>query len=439
MNFIKENKKIFIGIGIALLAIVLCLFVYTGRQYGYQAKNAMYVSARFLGEYKIGDGEWQSYVKGKHIPADEGDVTLKGHFELYVPNTGEVIGNAMEGMVLAFYFNHIGGEVSEGGEEFRPFDAEFDITGEDMCGEMYIGYECMGADEITIKLTNPHKFGNSNAVDDFLNNLNTYGGTDFERDMLNKGSVCRIWGIALILFAFMLLGTAIFSTLIHVNGSKSLCLVGLGIFFSGIYFMFKAHGVMFFSEIIKFNTRMLVGSMMLYVLMLNVLIAFWLDGKAKKVGTGMTVLALLSVSAFMIAPNFWGIRFYDTLPIWATVQSVICLVMIVLLAHRFGVGGKNEKIISGLAMLPMSAFILDSIGTGLGLWQGGVISENVFIIIFVAALILTLKIVPENMNAAARARELEGEKLILKAELADSRIATPHTQTKCHIKQLREV
>ena len=160
MKSFKETfkNKIFIGICISLLVIVLCTFVYTGRDFGNQAMNAMYLSAQFQGEYKIADGDWHPYVKGEHIPANKGDVTLKGHFELYVPDTGDVIGNAEEGVILAFYFNHIGGEVSENGEDFRPFDAEFDIAGEDMCGEMYIGYECIGTDEITIKLKNPHKF-----------------------------------------------------------------------------------------------------------------------------------------------------------------------------------------------------------------------------------------------------------------------------------------
>ena len=432
MKSFKEYKKILIGICISLLAIVLCFFVYTARQYGNQAMNAFYLSARFQGEYRIANGEWKTYIKGEHIPANKGDVTLKGHFELYVPDTGEVVGNAEEGVILAFYFNHIGGEVSENGEDFRPFDAEFDIAGEDMCGRMYIGYECIGADEITIKLKNPHKFGNAGAVDDFLNNLNTYGGTDFERDMLNRGSTERVLGIALILFAFMILGTAIFSMMIHVKGNGNLWLVGIGIFFSGIYFMFKAHGVMFFSEIIKFNTRMLLGSMMLYMLIITAIIAFMLRGKAKKLGISLTVIALVSICAFMLVPKFADVKFYDTLIAWTSLQSMICLIMIVLLALHFLKSNKNEKTLSILASFPMIAFILDSLGTGLDIWQGGDVSEIVFILMFAIALILLLKVVPQNLNAAIRARELEAEKKILSAELAESRIATMISQIQPH-------
>ena len=434
MIFLKEksNKKIFIGICISLLAIVLCTFVYTGRDYGNQAMNALYLSAEFQGEYKVADGDWQPYVKGEHIPANKGDVTLKGHFQLFVPTTGEIVGNAQEGTVLAFYFNHIGGEVSEGGEEFRPFDAEFDLIGEDLCGKMYIGYECKGTDEITIKLKNPHKFGNPGAVDDFLNNLSTYGGTNFERDTLNRGSAHRILGIALILFAFMILGTAIFSILIHSKDSKNLWLVGFGVFCAGIYFLFKAHGVMFFSEIIKFNTRMMTGSMMLYMLAITAVIADWLQGKAKMVGRSLTVFALFSNLAFMMAPVFSNVKFYDTLPVWAGVQSAICIVMIVLLALRFAKGDKNGKIISFFAMLPMLSFIIDVAGIGYGLCQGALISETTFILIFVASLIVLLKVVPQNLNAAIRARDLEVEKKILKAELTESRIATMISQIQPH-------
>ena len=434
MKFLKDipKKKVFIGICIALLTIVLFIFVYTGRNFGNQAKNAMYLSAEFQGEYKVADGQWQTYVKGEHIPANKGDVTLKGYFQLLVPTTGEIIGKATEDVVLAFYFNHISGEISENGEDFYTFDAELDNAGEDMCGVMYIGYRCNDAEEITIRLKNPHKFGNAGAVDDFLNNLNTYGGTDFERDMLKRGNAHRICGAVLILFAFMILGTAIFASLIHIKGHQNLWFVGLSISFAGIYFLFKAHGVIFFSEIIKFNTRMFVSSMMLYILMLTAFISFQLHGKTKKIGISLIVLDLFSILTFILAPVFADIKFYDTLPIWVALQSVLCLVMTVLLAVEFFAGSKNEKIFTAFSILPMIAFILDAIGTTLGAWQGGVVSEIVFTIMFAASLILLLKVVPQNLNAAIRAKELEAEKVILKAQLTESRIATLISQIQPH-------
>ena len=88
--------------------------------------------------------------------------------------------------------------------------------------------------------------------------------------------------------------------------------------------------------------------------------------------------------------------------------------------------------VSLFGMLPMISFIFDVAGTGLSLWQGGLISEVVFILIFVASLIVLLKVVPQNLNAAIRARELEAEKMILNAKLTESRIATMISQIQPH-------
>lgn len=434
MNFLKENpkKKIFFGTCILLLAIVLFFFVYTGRNFGNQAMNAMYLSAEFVGEYKISDGEWQPYVKGEHIPANKGEVTLKGNFQMFVPTSGEIIGNPSEGTVLAFYFNHIAGEISEDGKEFRSFDAEFDIAGEDMCGKMYIGYMCSGAEEITIKLRNPHKFGNSGAVDDFLNNLSTYGGTDFEKDTLSRGIVERTLGIVLILFSFMLLGTAIFSTIIHIKTGRNLWVIGFSILFAGIYFLFEAYGVMFFSQIIKFNTRMLLGSIMLYVLTINLFATVQLKDKAKLVGEILTALSLICTFVFMMCSVFSFVKFYDTLPLWVTLQSVISLVMIVLLVLHFGKCDKNQKILCSFAILPMVAFLADAVGIGFNFWQRALASEFAFVVMFAAFLVLLLRVVPQNLNAAIRAKELEAEKVRLNAQLAESRIATMISQIQPH-------
>ena len=62
--------------------------------------------------------------------------------------------------------------------------------------------------------------------------------------------------------------------------------------------------------------------------------------------------------------------------------------MIVLLAKLFDGGSKGEKILSAIGMLPMMAFIVDSLGVGAGVWEGGIVSEFVFILIFVASIIL---------------------------------------------------
>ena len=50
----------------------------------------------------------------------------------------------------------------------------------------------------------------------------------------------------------------------------------------------------------------------------------------------------------------------------------------------------------------------------------------------ILAMVMVLKLIPYNINAAAKAKELEMEKIVLNAELAESRISTMMSQIRPH-------
>ena len=82
--------------------------------------------------------------------------------------------------------------------------------------------------------------------------------------------------------------------------------------------------------------------------------------------------------------------------------------------------------------LPLIAFAVDVVGTWRGAWQGGVISKYVFVALLVVAMIMVLKLIPQSINAATKAKELEMEKIVLNAALAESRISTMMSQIRPH-------
>ena len=59
-------------------------------------------------------------------------------------------------------------------------------------------------------------------------------------------------------------------------------------------------------------------------------------------------------------------------------------------------------------------------------------STCIFVIFFVAAMIVVLKIIPHGINTLAKAQELETEKIILDAQLTESRVATMMSQIRPH-------
>ena len=78
------------------------------------------------------------------------------------------------------------------------------------------------------------------------------------------------------------------------------------------------------------------------------------------------------------------------------------------------------------------SFGVDVIMTDVGLWKGGVSSKYVFVVLFVAAMVVVLKVIPNGINAFSKAKELETEKIVLNAELAESRISTMMSQIRPH-------
>ena len=80
----------------------------------------------------------------------------------------------------------------------------------------------------------------------------------------------------------------------------------------------------------------------------------------------------------------------------------------------------------------MLAFAIDIVATYLAVWKGGVASQYVFVALLAVAVVMVLKLIPNNINAAAKAKELEMEKIVLKAELAESRISTMMSQIRPH-------
>ena len=103
-RFFNITKLIVVGVLLLLLSAVVLLW--HGNKTSNQAVPALVAEVYFDGEYRIADGQWQKIVKGNHIPATKGDVTLRGNFHMLAPD-GEYVGIYSGEMPIALYTNHI--------------------------------------------------------------------------------------------------------------------------------------------------------------------------------------------------------------------------------------------------------------------------------------------------------------------------------------------
>ena len=433
----KKNKFHFINkTALIIVAIVFMIFsaiilLWQGNKNSMQAIPATSAQVNFQGEYRIGDGEWQKIVEGEHISSTKGDVTLRGNFHMLTPS-GEYIGVFKGTTPIAFYTNHINLTFYESNGKPYVIDHENPLFGASACGVAWTDHSfSKDAGIIEIVVHNPHNFGNENAIDEMLENISFWGGIDFEKDMLDSGEPQRNTGLLFIIASLMFLGTALFSSLIHLKNSKIIWLLGLVSLFAGVYFTYSSAGVSFWSDSIVSNTIILGSSMILYAFFLSLLVVFSLQ-RTKKIGLIVAIGLGFANTIIFILPMITKMFFYDTWGYWIIIQNFVNAALIACLVKEIIHADLKGKCIYAGAILPFVAFGVDSIATLLGVWEGGLASEIVFIMLFIVAMVVVLRIIPHSINAITKAKELETEKLILNTQLTESRVSTMMSQIRPH-------
>ena len=420
--------------GIILVLLLSVILLWHGGKNSNQSVPLTSASVYFQGEYRIADGEWQEIKKGEHISSTKGDVTLRGNFHFSSPG-GEYLGVFKGNTKIAFYLDHINLTFYEKGCEPYVIDHENPLFGENACGENWAMYGfTSGGEVIEILVRNPHAYGNENAIDEMLAKTefwSDYVGVQFEKEVLDSGATQRNTGLFFVITSFIFLGTALFSSLIHVKNSNVIWLLGAVIVFAGLYFTYSSFGISFWSQLIIVNTAVKGIAMMLYMFFISALIVSQLS-TTKKVGF-ITNIVLGAINAVLfILPLITKVFFFDVTPYWIIAQSVGNIILVVCLIKDLAkVKGKEKFALIG-AFFPLACFSVDALATWLGFWQGGIASQLVFIILFVVAMIILLNIIPKSINALTKAKELETEKLLLNTQLAESRVSTMMSQIRPH-------
>ena len=427
--FQKIKKSHLQVLGVLFLVSLAIILVWFNESTSSQSDPSHLPQVYFKGVYQIDGGEPQEIVKGKHIPATQGDVTLLGNFYFYMELEGEEVTGIHRGLPIMIYSDHINLTVYDGKNGSVTDDIE-----NSLCGENWNAYffESPEDQEIKIVIHNPHKYGNETAIDKMLSSFVIQDEMgSYEKTALKSGETQRNIGLIFIMGSVMLFGIALFSTLIHIKNIKIIWVLGGLILFAGLYFTYNSDYVFLRSDLIALNTTVLNASMMLYMFFFSILIVCFLT-TLQKIGMLAVILLGISNAVLFLLPMISDILFYDTLIWWIIIQMVVNIVLAICIVNEMINSNIKMKLIYVGLLLPLIAFAVDAFGTWKGSWQGGIVSQYVFAALFVVVIVMVLKLIPENINAAAKARELEVDKVTLNAQLAESRISTMMSQIRPH-------
>jgi hypothetical protein len=439
----KLLKKIpWTVIAVVLLAAVFLTVAIVLQNQSHQAFDAYVFDVKFVGEYRIDDGEWRPLSSTKHISSTKGNVELKGVFVLCDAQTGEAILNAEKGTIISMYLDHIKATVRDAKGNEWISDNENELLGDGVCSQTWTEYVFEGeaGDEVVITLENPHIMANGKAVDSFLENLRIYNVENHKSLFYNVGVFQIIFGILLVVFLFVLLGVALFSALLRVKYTQEIWLAWLLVFFGGVYFIFCWDKIAIWSTWHAINMVMLGASMMLYLLIVQIIVVRFFDSTLKKIAIPSVVL-LGTVSLLLsVASISTSIKFFDTYPYWITAalfSSVIVLIctVVAIVKERKNTGlvaSRKIKYVYVPIITVLIAFIIGAIFTVVGIWQGGVLSVIIFFLILLSSVVIIGRVVPQSIKTVVDAKNIEAEKREMELKLQESKISIMLSQIQPH-------
>ena len=419
-------KKKLIVFGIVFLLLLAGMNIGKTIYKDNQAAGAFLLDVILQGEYKIGDGEWQPIVQGQHIPANKGDVVFRGTLQKAFPD-GEIVAPVGNGDQMILYFNHVSCSVYVNGEEAFVFDAENPYIGNSSCGRHWCVYNYTGteSDIIEFHLINPHKFGNAFAIDEFLDSMSMYDANYFEQAKDEKVENMRMLGFGIVLAGITILGIALFSSLIYLDVSKIMWLVGATILFAGIYFISDATNFYTWNMAISMQTTLFVLSIMLYGFFVQGLTILCFEKSFKKAGDRFVALSGISTGCLLLYAFVSNVKLYDVFGMWAIVQMVITVVLLVFSCFNIKYLKGRKRLVQIMFIVSLISILLDILAARFACWNGCSCSSVVFVVQFFAALIAVLLIFPKSIRAGLREKEMQ-------AELEKSKTAIMLSQIQPH-------
>ena len=419
MKGIIKKQKISVS-AVGWILLVLLALVVLGLACGgsHQASMSIMVPCQFQGEYRQGEGEWAAIGKDSGLSALEGDVYLKGCFEWGLP----------EGMQLNFYLDHIAMSVSVNGEIVYMTSTMEGDTAADMCGsrwDSWISTGIQSEDTVEIHLKNNHRFGNKNAVSEFLD---TFYVCPAERLESLVGTYSRpywIGGFFTIVISMLLLGMALGFRILHISRDNLLFHLGLFSFFFGGYVLLDTPDISLKLNLVVFYTYGRQICIMLAGVELGICILEYLNGKRRKVAgictaiMGVTdgILLLLVLSGKMIL--------YDTIPVWVMIVFWLCIVFSGTCISEYRKGKTDNCLTMAFFLLMLISVILEFLNYFTYWWNSGLCVKIVFFILIMFNLVKAVISVSENYRDSMNAKKL-GE------ELKNSRIVLSSSQIRTH-------
>ena len=405
-----------------VLLALICLIVVVKNNN--QASMPIPRALIFAGEYSYDGENWYSYDENSAISALEGDLTVRGHFDVDIS----------EGEILNIYCNHIGVSIYVNGEQvYMNTPAELRNYGADlmpsMCGKRWEQILCpviTTADEVEFQFINYHKYGNKEAYKETLSTsfLAPLDKTILESYLKPYITPFEMTGNTLLIVGIMLLGSALFAVVLRNGMSARLFKTGIMTLFLGGYIVLDVMTINLGDELLVMKTYGSQLCLMLGVYFLGLYVCDELIAKHKKAAELVMGLSGI-VNILLIAITISGkVLLYDTRIVWDALQCMVSLVLMTLCILELK-REKSNRVLLITYVLVYGAILLDIAGVGHHRFYSGICFKVAFVAMLLIILLRSAKQVIMNGQASIKVKKLE-------KELEESRISVMLSQIQPH-------
>lgn len=395
--------------------LIAGILVISASRQSHQAVMSIPIPVHFTGEYSQSGGEWQTLDTETELSAYHGDVTLRGRFDIELP----------EGAEIRFYLNHIGMDIYRDGESLYESSQE---KYPDMCGSTWVAWVLPAASPenvLEIRLYNPHSFGNRDAYNQFLDSIYTGGDVTMKSYFERQSLPYKVASIFILVVSIALIGTAVGYRLLRLPDNSLLLKVGIMSLMVGVYMYFDVKDASLWSGQMAFNTYVRRLAMMTAAWLMGACVAELLHGKRRKAAE-IAVYALMLTDFVLMAVSLAGVMgIYDTGIYWAAVQGAVSLLLLVLTVMEAKEGGERRGLMQSSAIVLLTVLLLELVNSCTGWWQGGIFMKIIFAVLFGFHLVRAAWVVAKNQQDSIRAEKL-------REELKNSRIVLAMSQIRTH-------
>ena len=407
---------------IPILLAVICL-VLVVRQDN-QASLPISMKLTFTGEFSYDEENWYPYNEDSDMSALDGDVTVKGHFDVEIS----------EGAILNFYCNHIGVSMYVNGEQvYMDAPTEIKNYGIDlmpsMCGKRWAQILCPEItveDEVEFRFINYHKYGNKEAYKELLSTclLAPLDKAVLEAYLKPYIHPFEIMGAALLIVGIMLLGSSVYASGLKSRMTNRLFKIGIMTLLIGGYTLLDVMMVYFTDELLVVRTYGGQLCLMLGVYFLGLNVCDAITEKPKKLAEivmGASGIINMLIIAVVISGKA---LLYDTRIVWECSQCIVSLMLIILCVLELKKEKKKRMELITYVFIH-TAILLDFIGVGYHMYYSGICFKVSSMIMLLIMLLRGAKQVFMDHQAAIKNQKI-------KAELENSRITVMLSQIQPH-------